>query len=185
MNALSLNAWGPIAGQIISAGAPILGGALGGPLGGMAGNLIGGILGQALGVPATPESVSNAITTDPTAPAKIAAAEAVHGPAISALQLQLEDVANARTQTVDLAKASSDIAYGAPVVSIIVTLGFFSLLGVVVMHGITDSPVLQVLLGTVTASFTQVANYWLGSSHGSQAKDATISAAVGGTARRF
>lgn len=54
--------WKPLAGALIKAGAPVIGGALGGPLGGLAGNMLGGIVASALGVDATPEAVGNAIT---------------------------------------------------------------------------------------------------------------------------
>lgn len=55
--------WKPLAGTLIKAGAPIIGGALLGPLGASAGGMLGGILANALGVEATPEAVSDAITS--------------------------------------------------------------------------------------------------------------------------
>jgi len=176
--------WTSLAGQLAQFGAPVLGGILGGPAGGAVGTLIGTALGAALGVPATPQAVSAAIAADPAgAGAKISAVEATHAGAMSDLESQLADVANAREQTIALAKDGSQIAWGAPVVSIIVTSGFLAITGYAVMHGVADNPVTQMLVGTFAAAFGTVAQYWLGSSAGSHAKDSTISTAVQNIAR--
>jgi len=176
--------WTSLAGQLAQFGAPVLGGILGGPAGGAVGTLIGTALGAALGVPATPQAVSAAIAADPAgAGAKISAVEATHAGAMSDLESQLADVANAREQTIALAKDGSQIAWGAPVVSIIVTSGFLTITGYAVMHGVADNPVTQMLVGTFAAAFGTVAQYWLGSSAGSHAKDSTISTAVQNIAR--
>lgn len=53
--------WAAIAGQVIEAGAPTLGGLLAGPAGGVVGNLVGSLIGQALGVAPTPEAIGQAI----------------------------------------------------------------------------------------------------------------------------
>ena len=176
--------WTSLAGQLAHFGAPVLGGILGGPAGGAVGTLIGTALGAALGVPATPQAVSAAIAADPAgAGAKIGAVEATHAGAMSDLEAQLADVASAREQTMALAKDGSQIAWGAPVVSIIVTGGFLAITGYAVMHGVADNPVTQMLVGTFAAAFGTVAQYWLGSSAGSHAKDSTISTAVQNIAR--
>lgn len=60
--------WKSLAGTLIKAGAPIIGGALLGPLGAGAGDILGGIVASALGVENTPEAVNNAILNgDPSA----------------------------------------------------------------------------------------------------------------------
>jgi hypothetical protein len=95
--------------------------------------------------------------------------------------------ASARTQTVDLVKAGSGIAWGAPVVSGLILLAFGGMLYVVMSKSIPtgSEPLAMVLLGTLAAMATQVANYWLGSSAGSAAKNTTISDAItGGVAPR-
>jgi len=69
--------WKDLGGQLIRAGAPIIGTALGGPVGGVIGSGLGTILANALGVEDTPESVGKAIETMPPAElqAKLATAE--------------------------------------------------------------------------------------------------------------
>jgi hypothetical protein len=171
--------WTSIAGQLAQFGAPVLGSVLGGPAGGAVGALVGSALGAALGVPATPQAVSAAIAADPTgASAKIGAVEAAHAGAMSELEAQLADVASARGQTIELAKDGSQIAWGAPAVSTIITAGFLAITAYAVVRGVADNPVTQMLVGTFAAAFGTVAQYWLGSSAGSHAKDTTISAAV-------
>ncbi len=54
--------WKELGGQLIRAGAPLIGGAILGPLGGTVGGLVGNVLADALGVDPTPEAVSKAIT---------------------------------------------------------------------------------------------------------------------------
>lgn len=94
----------------------------------------------------------------------------------AALVTQLTDVANARAMTVQLAQSGSEMAWGAPVVSVVVLVTF----GVVVAIALTRAmppgaePVLNVLLGTLGAMATSVVGYWVGSSAGSARKDARL-----------
>ena len=71
---------------------------------------------------------------------------------------------DARAQTVELAKAGSKIAWGAPVVSSVVSLGFISVAFWAVIHGIVDNPVTSMLLGALATKFSTTVDYWLGSS---------------------
>lgn len=94
----------------------------------------------------------------------------------TALVARLADVAGARTTTVQLAQVGSSIAWGAPVVSVVVLLTFG---GVVAMTLVRAMPpgaeaVLNVLLGTLGAMATSVVSYWVGSSAGSARKDARL-----------
>lgn len=57
--------WKDLAGQLIRAGAPLIGGAMGGPLGSLLGNAVGGVLANTLGVDPTPEAVDEAIKKTP------------------------------------------------------------------------------------------------------------------------
>lgn len=70
--------WRDIAGDLIKAGAPIIGAAISGPFGGMAGNLIGKVLADALGVDPTPQAINDAIKSMPAddLQAKLADADA-------------------------------------------------------------------------------------------------------------
>jgi len=172
--------WQSIADQIVTAGAPLLGGALGGPAGAVVGNIAGELIGKALGVPATPQDVSAAIALDPAgAQAKIGAVEAAHGAAFAAVAQTMErDRESARDQTVELAKAGSPIAWGAPSVSAIVLVGFIALVLWAVAKGIVDNPITTLLLGHVSAKFDTVVDYWCGSSASSKDKDSTIASSV-------
>lgn len=98
------------------------------------------------------------------------------------LQAQLADVQSARNQTVELAKAGSAIAWGAPIISTIITVGFFVMLYLVIRKEIPDGSreLANIMLGSLGASFTAVISYWVGSSAGSASKDATLRAAMTG-----
>lgn len=84
----------------------------------------------------------------------------------------IEDTKSARQQTVDLAKAGSSIAWGAPVVSTLIVVGyFFCIYRLFVVQA--DLPanafqLLNVMFGALSLAFGQVCNYWLGSSAGSK-----------------
>jgi hypothetical protein len=90
----------------------------------------------------------------------------------------LADVADARTQTVRLAQLGSVIAWGAPIISVVVVAGFVILLGLWLFHPPTSDQtvlaVLNTLVGTLAAAFGAVVQYWLGSSAGSARKDALL-----------
>ena len=68
-----------LAGTLVSAGAPIIGGIIGGPAGALVGSLVPEIA-QALGLDpsATPQAVTAAIAADPNAAAKLQAVEQAH-----------------------------------------------------------------------------------------------------------
>jgi hypothetical protein len=172
--------WQSIAEQIVTAGAPLIGGALGGPAGAVVGNVAGELIGKALGVPATPQDVSAAIAQDPAGAAgKLAAVEAAHGTTFATLaQIMEKDRESARGQTVALAKAGSPIAWGAPSVSAVVLVGFIAICLWAVAKGIVDNPVTTLLLGHVSAKFDTVVDYWCGSSASSKDKDSTIASSV-------
>jgi hypothetical protein len=92
------------------------------------------------------------------------------------LQAQLADVQNARNQTVKLAEAGSVIAWGAPIISILITFGFFAMLYVVIRQEIPESSqtLANIMLGSLGTSFTAVVGYWVGSSAGSAQKTNTL-----------
>jgi hypothetical protein len=98
---------------------------------------------------------------------------------------RLADVANARQQTVTLAQAGSGIAWAAPTISVVIVAGFFGC--VVLLFMIERSwdertaNLLNVLFGALIPGFSQVANYWLGSSAGSKASGDAVRAIAAGT----
>lgn len=164
--------------SLIKAGAPILGTVIGGPVGTLAGAAIGA-LAEALGTPATPEAVQAAIEAKPDAAAIVRQVEADTAPGLVAeLNARLADVQNARQQTVQLVQAGSPIAWGAPVISTLVIVGFIAALFMFLVKPVelssAQAAILNILLGTLTAAFGQVVNYWLGSSSSSKDKDSTI-----------
>lgn len=175
--------WGKI-GDLIKGDAPALAelliGALPIPGANIMAKVAGGILASKFGVEATPEAVSKALlTTDPTvAIAKIQAAQADAANELEAYKIQLADVQSARDQTIRLAtsgtSAGETIAYGAPIVSVIVISGFALLSFFAVKPeyaAISDKSVILYLLGSWNSLAAGVVAYWIGSSAGSRNKD--------------
>ena len=90
---------------------------------------------------------------------------------MSALAAVLADVAGA--QTLALAQGGSALAWGAPVVSLVVLVTFGAVVSLVLFRAVPpgSEAVLNVLLGTLGAMATSVVGYWVGSSVGSARKD--------------
>jgi len=105
------------------------------------------------------------------------AAEQQRQAELAAIQKALENTQGARSTMVDLVKSGSAIAWGAPLVSAIVTAGFFIFLIVLIHTDLRDNPtvanVINITVGALAAAFATVVNFWLGSSQGSRDKDAT------------
>ena len=97
-------------------------------------------------------------------------------------QIEEEGVKDARAQTVSLVQANSAIAWGAPVVSIVVVVGFVVMLIIWMVFPPTYEPallsVLNILVGTLASAFGAVVQYWLGSSAGSRQKDELLNTAL-------
>jgi hypothetical protein len=169
---------------LLAGSAPTIGGLLGGfipfPGGAILGKMAGSMLAEALGVPPTPEAVHTAITTgDPaTVSAALSSADAKMQAEVDKFKAQLEDVQDARATTVKLSTGGSNIAWGAPVISVVIVFGFFSVMSMlfIIRIDLVQSTVtlLNVLFGALIPAFGQVCNYWLGSSAGSQNKDGQI-----------
>lgn len=86
---------------------------------------------------------------------------------------QLADLTNARGAAVQLAQTGSAMAWGAPIVSVLVLVTFGGVVSLVLLHDIptASATVLNVLIGTLGAMATNVVGYWVGSSVGSARKD--------------
>lgn len=164
--------------SLVGSVAPGLATALGGPLAGAAVKVIAD---KVLGNPNASEAdVAAALASGSLSGEQIAALKQAE------LDFQVEmaridqaseaayiaDTASARQQTVDLAKVESPLAWGAAIVSTLIVVGFFT--SVYLLFVVDRSwdertaNLLNVLFGALTVSFTQVANYWLGSSAGSK-----------------
>lgn len=130
--------------------------------------------GQVAGVPITrPEDIGPLVQSIADDPQKLAEfRRAVGDQIVTLLTLDNQDRADARQQTVALAQAGSRIAWGAPLVSLVVLITF----GVVLYRvlsapsGETD-PNAVMMLGALTTMASGVVQYWVGSSAGSAAKD--------------
>lgn len=103
-------------------------------------------------------------------------ADAQRKDVIDELEARLTDTASARTMATELAKANSGLAWGGVVVSVVIVSGFAATTFAVLTGHLsaTDGQFGSVLVGTLAAMASQVANYWLGSSMGSSAKNALL-----------
>ncbi len=94
----------------------------------------------------------------------------------------LADIADARKQTITLASTGSMIAWGAPLMSGIVTFAFSILMILWLFHPPSSDAaqlaVFNILVGSLSAAFGAVVQYWLGSSAGSREKDVIVKDAL-------
>jgi hypothetical protein len=104
------------------------------------------------------------------------AAEAMRQDALDDLKARLADTGSARDMATQLAQAHSGLAYGGVVVSVVIVAAFgWTTYSVLTSHmSASDGQFGSILVGTLAAMATQVANYWLGSSQGSSAKNALL-----------
>jgi hypothetical protein len=106
------------------------------------------------------------------------AAEAQRAADLAAVQAAA-DRAGARSQTTMFAQLHGTLLWAPAMLSGIILVVFGVLIFVVLTKNTVTSeslPLANVLLGTVAAMATQVANYWLGSSSGSAAKSDQMAA---------
>lgn len=112
--------------------------------------------------------------------ARLLAAEQHRQAELARMQKALENTQGARASLGELVRAGSPIAWGAPAVSVIVTLGFFVFLVALMWGGIatgenqTVANIINIAVGTLAAAFATVVNFWLGSSQGSRNKDEAV-----------
>jgi hypothetical protein len=107
------------------------------------------------------------------------AAAALQQDALDELKVRLADTGSARDMATELSKAHSGLAYGGVAVSIVIVVAFgWTTYSVLANHmSATDGQFGSILIGTLAAMATQVANYWLGSSIGSNTKNALLASA--------
>jgi hypothetical protein len=108
-----------------------------------------------------------------------AEADALRRDTLDDLKTRLSDTASARNMATELAKTNSGLAYGGVVVSVVIVAAFgWTTYSVLNSHlSATDGQFGSILVGTLAAMATQVANYWLGSSIGSSTKNAMLASA--------
>lgn len=108
---------------------------------------------------------------------------------LDTLKATMADTQNARVTMLGLAQAKSWIAWGAPIVSIVVALGFFVVLFILLRATKSIDPdlkdVLYVTIGTMGTAFATVVNFWVGSSQGSKDKDTALATMQANHAEQF
>ncbi len=102
--------------------------------------------------------------------------QALRQDALDELKLRLADTGSARDMATTLANAHSGLAYGGVAVSVVIVAAFgWTTYSVLTSHlSASDGQFGSILVGTLAAMATQVANYWLGSSQGSNVKNALL-----------
>lgn len=178
--------------EVLGSIAPILGGAVGGPLGAAAVKILADKL---LNRPdASEDEVIAALSSGALTGEQIVAlkqAEQSFNLELQRIEASREsaamaDTASARQQTVSLAEAGSRIAWAPVIISILIAAGFFAAVYMLLFVDRTwderTANLLLVLFGALTAEFSRVGSYWLGSSAGSKRSgDAVRKIAEGST----
>ncbi|MBV9655120.1 MAG: hypothetical protein JOZ42_11220 [Acetobacteraceae bacterium] len=96
--------------------------------------------------------------------------------ALEQLKASFADTADARGTLVKLADKESPVAYGAPVVSIVVAVGFFVVVALTIAfpERLDKNNAAYALIGTMATAFATMISFWLGSSQSSRNKDETV-----------
>lgn len=153
--------------------APTLASALLGPLGGVAVASLGKIFGIDS---ATTESLAKSFESGKLTPEQISAIKALEMKyqaeeaerGFRYVELEYKNTADAR----DMQKQTR--SYFPATLSTIVTAGFFGILITMLVWKYVPTEPLLIMLGALGAAFGNVVNFWLGSSAGSQRKDALL-----------
>jgi len=162
-----MSSFGEKAKQIIGTVAPMLGTLLGGPLGGLAGNA----LAEALGTNDPKAQEAAIVASNPDTLLKLKEAESglkvkLRELDIDEEKLRFEDTADARAR--EIAVKDSTPRY----MAYLVTVGFFGVLGYLVVEGkpVSGGDVMLVMVGSLGTAWTGIVAYYFGSSAGSAAK---------------
>lgn len=154
---------------------PMLGTALGGPFGGIAAGFIAEKLGlEGKTVDAVTKALSdNKMTADQVTAIRLAEIDFTKFLAqneITLAQLEVTNTQGAREMQMTVKSKTPDI------LAVIIVTGFFGIL-ITMMMGlltVTDQQALLILLGSLSAGFGAVLNFFFGSSRGSQNKDVLL-----------
>lgn len=88
------------------------------------------------------------------------------------LQLRLADTQDARATMVALEGMGSSVGWAPMCFSFLIILGFYGFAGYATFYGWPEeSSLLLLMLGTMSAAFSSVTQFWVGSSEGSRRKD--------------
>lgn len=161
--------------SIVGKAAPILGTLLGGPAGGA----VGGLIASALGTGNDPAEVSAALA-NPDAAIKLREIESRRQVELQSLAVEMAK-AELAASTADRASARDREAktgdtFTPRSLALLVTLGFFGVLGYLLAAGkpTQGGDALLVMLGSLGAAWTAIVAYYFGSSAGSAAKTEII-----------
>ena len=147
--------------------APTLATAIGGPFGAMA----YGVVAKVMNI--TPEDAQKTIETGKLTSEQIAAVQLA----------EVELKARAQELGLDFAKVAADDRKSAremqattrsfmpPVLGLMITVGFFGILGGLMFGIVKTSDALMLMLGSLGTAWTGIVAFYFGSSAGSQAKD--------------
>lgn len=163
--------------SVVGAIAPTVATALGGPLAGAAVTTLSTAL---LGTPdGTEAKVAEAIRTDPDALVKLRTAELEFQARLTELDVDLERIHQADRDSARQRELSTQDSTPR-VLAYLVIVGFIGIIGAVLFAPVkvTDSALLGVLIGYISAKAEQVVSYYFGSSSGSTEKNRTIERAM-------
>lgn len=159
--------------------APLIGTALGGPFGGVAASF----LADKLGIESkTVEAVTSALSSGKMTPEQIAQIKLAEIDMVKWAgdnNVKLEQLAVQNTQGArDMQIATRSWVPAS--LALIITIGYLGILVGLMMGVLTvaDNQVLLILIGALATGFGTVLNFFLGSSHGSQSKDAMLAQSV-------
>lgn len=162
--------------SVVGKSAPLIGTLLGGPAGGAVATMVAG----ALGVEDTPDAISSALSSDPSAMLKIKELEFTHKVDLERLALEdtrarLADTQNARHIEIERLKAGQSNRFQY-ILAALVVIAFFAVIGMLFFKAIPEGAqnVAYMLLGTLAAEFGSVMRYFFGSSKGSADKTAML-----------
>lgn len=158
---------------------PMLGTALGGPFGGIAAGFIAEKLGlEGKTVDAVTKALSdNKMTADQVTAIRLAEIDFTKFLAqneITKDQLDTQNTADARAMQIAVKSHTPDI------LAVIIVTGFFGILIAMMMGvlAVSDQQALLILLGSLSAGFGAVLNFFFGSSRGSQNKDVLLASST-------